>query len=82
MSPTFRNFAMPSFLTGLARVLDLGATLSACSYVEWESPEEADWEAIRSDWEAEGDDLRVALGWARVHYSRSSDGEPGISETV
>jgi hypothetical protein len=71
---------MPSFWTGLARVFDLGATMSRHSYVHWDSPEEADWVAIRSDWEAVGDDLRVALGWAQSHFSRSADGEAETPE--
>ena len=84
-APGSYNTYIPMPFKTRARVVlrnDTNIDLDNYSYVEWESPEEADWEAIRSDWEAVGDDLRVALGWARVHYSRSSDGEPGISETA
>lgn len=52
-------FARPSFLTGFARVLDIGDTLT--EYNRSPSPEEADRNALRSDWRAVGDDLRVAI---------------------
>jgi hypothetical protein len=52
-------FARPSFLEGVARVLDLGSTLERRR--KYATPEEADWAAIASDWRVVGDDLRAAI---------------------
>jgi hypothetical protein len=52
-------FARPSFLSGMARALDLGATFSA--YNRSSTGEEADSIAIYNDFKAIGDDLRRAL---------------------
>lgn len=56
---TFRLFARPSFLEGLARLIDVGGTLNEYNRVI--SPEEADLLAIESDWEAVGEDLIAAI---------------------
>lgn len=52
-------FAWPSFLGGMASVLDLGATLRCynISPSEWE----ADRRAIQADWLTVGDDLLQAM---------------------
>ena len=50
---------MSSFMTGLAKVLDIGATFDV--YNEDVTPREADYRSIASDWYAVGDDLRSAL---------------------
>ena len=52
-------YARPSFLEGAARILDFGGTLNV--YNRSVTPEEADLVALRSDWEALGQDLRVAI---------------------
>lgn len=52
-------FADPSFIGGLATVLDIGGTLT--EYNESNSPEEADMRAIRSDWTSVGEDLLHAM---------------------
>lgn len=52
-------FAKPSFLSGIARTLDLGATFDA--YNISETPEEADYNAILTDWIAVGSDMRKAI---------------------
>ena len=59
ISPTFRLFARPSFIEGMARVLDLGATLQ--TYNKSETPEEADYLALLSDWTATGNDLKFVI---------------------
>ena len=56
---TARLFAIPSFIGGVASVLDLGTTLK--EYNQGWTPQEADFESIRSDWFAVGDDLRQAI---------------------
>lgn len=52
-------FAMPSFITGIARILDPFGTLN--TYNTSSSGEEADYDALRSDWKAVGDDIRYAI---------------------
>jgi hypothetical protein len=49
-------YATPSFLSGMARTLDIGCTFD--SYNTSGSAEEADRIAIASDWYAVGSDLR------------------------
>ena len=53
-------FARPSFIEGISRILDLGGTLS--EYNRSPSGEEADFNALYSDWYAVGDDVRTAIG--------------------
>lgn len=52
-------FAMPSFIRGAARALDLGSTTDI--YNESNSEREADYEALRLDWLTVGSDLYGAL---------------------
>ena len=52
--------AKPSFLSGIARVLDIGSSLP--TYNLSETPAEADAKAIRSDWGNVGKDLAHAIG--------------------
>jgi hypothetical protein len=54
-------FASPSFMTGIARSLDLGATLSGHSYNLSVGPIEADLRALLSDWNLVGHDLQSAI---------------------
>ena len=55
----FRLFATPSFLTGAARLVDLGGVFD--KYNSSASEEEADSRALASDWSVVGDDLRKAM---------------------
>lgn len=48
-------YARPSFLEGLARLVDFTGSLN--TYNSSNSPEEADSRALMSDWEAVGLDL-------------------------
>ena len=52
-------FAVPSYLSGIARTLDLGGTFD--SYNESSTGEEADRRAISADWRMVGQDLREAM---------------------
>ena len=54
-------FASPSFLSGFARTLDMGATLNRYSYNFSATPVEADLRAIAHDWAAVGKDLHKAM---------------------
>jgi len=60
MTRTDRLFATPSFIEGMARVLDLGATLT--QYNASVTPKNADFAAISSDWVVTGNDIRSAMG--------------------
>ena len=51
-------FPMPSALSGIARILDIGGNYT--SYNRSASPEEADSKAIYSDWAIVGQDLTRA----------------------
>ena len=55
MGRTFFLFAKPSFIGGMARVIDLGGTLTV--YNNSPTEEEADKKAVHSDWQAVGGDL-------------------------
>jgi len=52
-------FADPSFLQGVASVIDLGGTLLA--YNESDSAQEADARAIATDWAIVGQDIQTAI---------------------
>lgn len=51
--------SIPSFVEGMARVLDIGGTLDA--YNESETPEEADLRALKNDFLAIGEDFNIAI---------------------
>jgi hypothetical protein len=52
-------FARPSFMSGVARALDLGGTFD--EYNRSPSPEDADVRALHSDWMAVGADMQKAI---------------------
>lgn len=59
-SPTFRLFRNePSFIEGLSRLLDLGSRPER--YNESETPEGADYDALESDWQAVGNDMKASI---------------------
>jgi hypothetical protein len=51
--------ARPSFLEGVARVMDIGDTLQA--YNDSDSDQEADAHALGRDWQIVGSDIRMAI---------------------
>ncbi len=59
MSETMILFANPSFIEGMARIMDLGATLE--EYNESKTGDEADYFALRNDWKAIGKDYIKAI---------------------
>ena len=52
-------FARPSFVEGMARILDLGLTLN--DYNSFPLPDQADNYALKSDWESIGADFIQAM---------------------
>lgn len=59
-SKTFRLFkVLPNFLIGVATVFDMGSTMNIYSIDN--SPEEADYKALASDWDETGKDLAKGL---------------------
>ena len=63
-------YARPSFLEGVARLLDMGGTLN--EYNASRSGQEADDAALRSDWAAIGQDMRDAIG--ELEKEREAEG--------
>jgi hypothetical protein len=69
-------FARASYLSGVARLLDFGATFT--DYNHSPTPEEADRRAIRADWRAVGVDLQETMASAPCgNEGRSETGDPG-----
>jgi len=64
---SFFLFAVPSFMDGVARVVDLWGTLEI--YNESLTDIEADKMAVRKDWEAIGEDLNKCL--TDYHFEKS-----------
>ena len=62
-------YAVPTFLEGVARSIDIGDTLT--EYVDSESGDLADARALCSDWKAVGDDLRQAMAQYRKDYAQT-----------
>ena len=52
-------YAHPSFVEGMARIIDFGGTLT--TFNKSRTPHEADARAAAEDWRAVGDDLRFAV---------------------
>ncbi len=68
---TFSLYAKPSFIEGIARLVDVGGTLDEynCSCSE----QEADYRAILSDWESVGQDIINAVAqFAKEHPEGTS----------
>ncbi len=57
-------FPLPSFLDGIASVIDLGGVYEDFEIAD--DPARADYEAILSDWQAVGDDIRAASASIRL----------------
>ncbi|MGL4370891.1 MAG: hypothetical protein ACRCUT_14650 [Spirochaetota bacterium] len=57
-------FGMPSFISGVARILDFGATFD--DYNKSLTPEEADYVALRNDCFAVGNDMRMVMSQFRT----------------
>lgn len=60
MSPTFRLYAMPSLLEGMAMAVDIPGAMT--EFNSNESGSLADSLATASDWRAVAEDLRAAFG--------------------
>lgn len=54
------SLVRPSFIEGMARVLDIGGTLNP-RIIDKNNDRKADYEAIYSDWENVGKDLHTAI---------------------
>jgi hypothetical protein len=69
MIKTFRLFAHPSYLSGAARLVDLGGVFD--KYNQSQNEQQADGRAMASDWFSVGNDLRTAMRRMR-HELQSS----------
>jgi len=58
-----RSSPISAFVSGMGRAIDIGATLNARGLYSDSniSPEEADFIALKSDWQKVGDDLISAI---------------------
>ncbi len=56
---SFYLFAIPSFVEGMGRVLDIGSTLDI--YNDSLTPGQADYKALMSDWVMVGNDIRNSI---------------------
>lgn len=61
-------FAQPSFVRGIAKILDIGATSKV--YNSSHSGDEADFKALASDWNITGEDMREALNDYEKQYKK------------
>lgn len=52
----------PSFLIGIARILDITVSLSSYKKFDESNSESEDFCTIYNDWKAVGDDIRDAIG--------------------
>lgn len=77
MTATDYLFVRPSFFRGVARLLDLGATLESDAYNRSSTPALADAKALASDWMMVGADLEHAI----CEYPRSAQYGDGASES-
>ena len=68
---TFGLFARPSFLEGVGRLIDFGGTLN--EYNTSATPDEADYQALASDWWAIGNELRTAMKEFEAEYAGESE---------
>ena len=59
MFKNFRHFAQPSYVSGAARLVDLGGVFD--KYNKSDTEEQADSRALASDWAIVGHDLELAL---------------------
>ena len=65
-------YANPSFVEGMARTLDIGDTLTV--FNDSMTPEEADYRALKADWVAVGEDIKVAIeGFAKDHGQETEE---------
>jgi hypothetical protein len=69
MGSTDFLFASLSYLTGMARSLDLWATLEHWNYDTSRTPEEADAWAVANDWAVVGQDLKAAIDELRAELN-------------
>jgi hypothetical protein len=66
---SFRLFVRPTFLEGVARVFDFANSLQRYRYDKTE--DEADKNALKSDWMAVGHDLRHAINFYERNHKAS-----------
>ena len=66
-SLTFRLFARPSFISGIAQIFDFSGSM--LHYNRDQSGAEADYHALNSDWKMVGRDIQTAL----EGYDKSTD---------
>ena len=69
MNKFYSLYSRPSFLSGAARLVDLGGTFDR--YQTSASPAQADSRALAQDWQSTGKALRKALRQFRAHAPKA-----------
>ncbi|MCY4537232.1 MAG: hypothetical protein OXE52_03280 [Chloroflexi bacterium] len=64
-------FPTPTFWTGIGSLIDVCGLLNMANYAE--TDEQADADALRSDWLAVGDDIAAAIGQYRESLVRTNE---------
>jgi hypothetical protein len=72
-------FAPPSFILGMASIIDFGNTLTEYNYAN--NGDQADYLALRSDWLAVGNDLRAAVEALRREVAITNGAQGAESQT-
>ena len=60
-NPTTSPSLFPAFFEGMGRILDFGQAFTFQEHPSFEPPEHLDTLALKSDWEAVGNDIQVAI---------------------
>lgn len=67
-------FARPSFLRGVARVVDVGARMNRGAYNRGRTPAHADSQALLSDWQVVAGDFASAFDHTLIHAHEVANG--------
>jgi len=66
---TFSLFAKPSFLSGVARLLDWDNNFDQYNII-YRNPSKADYEALKNDWMTVGNDLRLSMEYFQKNHEQ------------
>ena len=79
---TDRLYARPSFLRGMARLVDLGGAINRGAYGATSTPTEADARALRGDWQALADDIASAFSEVTTRVREAQHAGEGEAQAI
>ena len=79
---THSLFARPSFLRGMARVVDLGGSVNRGAYNSMLTPGEADARALRGDWQMVARDIASAFGEVTARVREAQHAREGEATAI